>query len=81
MAGLRCLGGGHDAVIASTIPPTAEQRLARYQSALAAHPDRFHALRVQFGEVLQRVIKAGHRINYAAWQNRMSALWPPVGRD
>lgn len=76
MAGLRCLGGGHDAVIASTIRPTDEQRLARYRAALAAYPDRFHALRVQFGEVHQRAIKAGHRINYAAWQRRMPALWP-----
>lgn len=81
MAGLRRLGGGHDAVIVSTIPPTAEQRLARYRSALAAHPDRFHSLRVSFGEIQQRVIKAGQRINYAAWQKRMSALWPPIGRD
>nr|WP_312355258.1 hypothetical protein [Stenotrophomonas pavanii] len=81
MAGLRLLGGGHDAVFAGTARPTDEQRLARYRSALAAHPDRFHALRVRFGEIQQRVIKAGHRINYAAWQKRMSALWPPVGRD
>ncbi|HEL5026716.1 TPA: hypothetical protein UOA81_001907 [Stenotrophomonas maltophilia] len=76
MDGLHPIGGGLDAVIASTIPPTAEQRLARYQSALAAHPDRFHGLRVQFGEVQQRLIKSGHRINYAAWQKRMPALWP-----
>ncbi len=81
MAGLRLLGGGHDAVFAGTARPTDEQRLARYRSALAAHPDRFHALRVRFGEIQQRVIKAGHRINYAAWQTRMSSLWPPVGRD
>ncbi len=81
MAGLRLLGGGHDAVFAGTARPTDEQRLARYRSALAAHPDRFHALRVRFGEIQQRVIKAGHRINYASWQKRMSALWPPVGRD
>ncbi len=76
MAGLRCLGGGHDAVIASTTPPTAEQRLTRYRVAMAAHPDRFHGLRVRFGEVQQRAIKAGHRINFAAWQKRMPALWP-----
>lgn len=76
MAGLRVLGGGIDAVIASTIQPTPEQRLQRYRVALALHPDRFHALRVHFGEVQQRAIKAGHRINYAAWQKRMPALWP-----
>lgn len=76
MARLRCLGGGHDAVIASTTPPTAEQRLVRYRAALVAHPDRFHGLRVHFGEVQQRAIKAGHRINFAAWQKQMPALWP-----
>lgn len=76
MAGLRCLGSGHDAVIASTTPPTPEQRLVRYRVALAAHPDRFHGLRVRFGEVQQRAIKAGHCINFAAWQKRMPALSP-----
>ncbi|EKT4088298.1 hypothetical protein QEG26_002260 [Stenotrophomonas maltophilia] len=80
MAGLHCLGGGHDAVIVSTITPTAEQRLARYRAALAAYPDRFHALRVQFGEVHQLAMKAGRRIHYAGWQTRMPALWPPIGR-
>lgn len=76
MAGLRSLGSGVDAVIASTIQPTPKQRLQRYQVALALHPDRFHALRVQFGEQHQRVLKAGLRIRYAEWQKRMPALWP-----
>lgn len=80
MAGLRLLGGGHDAVFAGIARPTDEQRLARYRSALAAHPDRFHGLRVQFGEVHQLAMKAGRRIHYAGWQKRMPALWPPIGR-
>lgn len=80
MDGLRLLGGGHDALFAGTARPTAEQRLQRYRAALAAHPDRFHGLRVQFGEVHQLAIKAGRRINYAGWQKRLPALWPPLGR-
>lgn len=80
MNGFHLLGGGHDAVFASTIRPTAEQRMERYRAALVAHPDRFHGLRVQFGEMHQRAVKAGYRINYAGWQKRMPALWPRSAR-
>lgn len=75
---VRCLGGGLDAVIATTEQPTPQQRLERYRAAVEAHPDRFHGLRVQFGEMHQRAMKAGVRIGYAAWQRRMPALWPRV---
>ena len=81
MDGLHLLGGGHDAVFASTVRPTAEQRLERYRAALIAHPDRFHGLRVQLGEMQQRAVKAGHRVNYAGWQKRMPSLWPRGRRD
>ncbi|HHA2690838.1 TPA: hypothetical protein ACOEPG_002817 [Stenotrophomonas maltophilia] len=76
MDGLHPIGGGLDAVIVSTATATPEERLQRYAAAVAAQPDRFYGLRVQFGEVQQRLIKSGHRINYAAWQKRMPALWP-----
>lgn len=75
---VRCLGGGLDAVIASTARPTPEQRLERYRAALEAHPDRFHAIRVQFGQMHQRAMKTGIRIGYVAWQKQMPALWPRV---
>ena len=54
MDGLHPIGGGLDAVIVSTAEPTPEERLQRYEAAVAAHPCRWFALRVQFGRTLQR---------------------------
>jgi len=76
MDGLHPIGGGLDAVIVSTAEPTPEERLQRYEAAVAAHPCRWFALRVQFGRTLQRSLKKGIRIGYAAWQRQMPALWP-----
>ncbi|EED40585.1 hypothetical protein SSKA14_3608 [Stenotrophomonas sp. SKA14] len=78
MDGLHPIGGGLDAVIVSTAAPTPEERLQRYEAAVAAHPCRWFALRVQFGRTLQRSLKKGIRIGYAAWQRQMPALWPRV---
>lgn len=75
MTGLHPIGGGLDAVIVSTASATPEQRLARYAAAAAAHPCRWHELRVQFGQVLQRSLKNGVRIGFVAWQRQMPALW------
>ena len=76
MDGLHPIVGGLDAVIVSTAAPTPEERLQRYEAAVAAHPCRWFALRVQFGRTLQRSLKKGIRIGYAAWQRQMPALWP-----
>lgn len=76
MDGLHPIGGGLYAVIVSTAAPTPEERLQRYEAAVAAHPCRWFALRVQFGRTLQRSLKKGIRIGYAAWQRQMPALWP-----
>ncbi len=78
MDGLHLIGGGLDAVIVSTATPTAEERLQRYAAAVAAHPCRWFSLRVQFGQILQRSLKKGIRVGYAAWQRQMPALWPRV---
>ena len=78
MDGLHPIGGGLDAVIVSTATPTPEERLQRYAAAVAAHPCRWFSLRVQFGQILQRSLKNGKRVGYAAWQRQMPALWPRV---
>lgn len=75
MTGLHLIGGGLDAVIVSTAAATPEQRLARYAAATAAHPCRWHALRVQFGQVLQHSLKKGVRIGFVVWQRQLPALW------
>ncbi|WP_251473720.1 hypothetical protein [Stenotrophomonas lactitubi] len=76
MEGLHPIGGGLDAVFVGTVTPTPEERLQRYEAAVAAHPCRWFALRVQFGKILQRSLKTGIRVGYAAWQRQMPALWP-----
>jgi len=78
MDGLHSIGGGLDAVIVSTATPTPEERLQRYAAAVAANPCRWFSLRVQFGQILQRSLKNGTRVGYAAWQRQMPALWPRV---
>lgn len=78
MTGLHPIGGGLDAIFVSTAALTSEQRMQRYVAALTAHPCRWLALRVQFGQVLQRSLKNGIRIGFAEWQRQMPALWPRV---
>ncbi|MBN5137688.1 hypothetical protein JY455_05815 [Stenotrophomonas maltophilia] len=78
MTGLHPIGGGLDAIFVSTAALTPEQRMQRYVAALTAHPCRWLALRVQFGQVLQRSLKNGIRIGFAKWQRQMPALWPRV---
>lgn len=78
MDGLHPIGGGLDAVIVSTAAPTPEERLQRYAAAVAAHPCHWFSLRVQFGQILQRSLKNGTRVGYAAWQRQMPALWPRI---
>lgn len=78
MDGLHPIGGGLDAVIVSTAAPTPDERLQRYAAAVAVHPCRWFSLRVQFGQILQRSLKNGTRVGYAAWQRQMPALWPRV---
>lgn len=75
MAALLPLGNGLDAVIVSTAQPTAEERIERYRAALARRPDRFHGLRVQFGEMQQRAMKNGVIVRYSDMQRRWPALW------
>ncbi|MCF3495735.1 hypothetical protein JAK49_06235 [Stenotrophomonas maltophilia] len=78
MNGLHPIGGGLDAVIVGTAAPTPEERLQRYAAAVAARPCRWFTLRVQFGQILQRSLKSGIQVGYAAWQRQMPALWPRV---
>lgn len=78
MIGLRCLGGGLDAVIVGTTVLTEQQRLARYAAARDRTQCKWLGHRIQFGTSLQRAMKAGIRVDFKRWQRALPQLWPRI---
>lgn len=74
--GLRCLGGGLDAILSGVVVPSAEDRLQRYAAARLSRPCPWHALRALLGRSRQHAIKARLPVGYEAWRRQMPAHWP-----